>query len=185
MKTLTLEHRMKIAKTVKLWWELNKKSNPEFIKQRNLKISYALTGKPRPDVADQMRGWTPPNKGLQTGEYKKCLQCGKDFYVMPCYVGKKKFCSFECFRTYISNPEGWHNVHFSVGNWSKSSLIKEIGKCEMCGCNDVSILLVHHKDGNHKNNKKENLQLLCPNCHFKIHMNNGKVSFRNSSKSFK
>jgi len=27
------------------------------------------------------------------------------------------------------------------------------------------ILELHHIDGNHKNNKKANLQLLCPNCH--------------------
>lgn len=24
---------------------------------------------------------------------------------------------------------------------------------------------IHHKDGNRKNNKRENVELLCPNCH--------------------
>ena len=29
----------------------------------------------------------------------------------------------------------------------------------------ILTLEVEHKDGNHDNNKEENLQLLCPNCH--------------------
>lgn len=47
--------------------------------------------------------------------------------------------------------------------------IKE-NKCECCGNTGVwmgqkLILQLHHKDGNHKNNAIENLQILCPNCH--------------------
>ena len=42
-------------------------------------------------------------------------------------------------------------------------------KCENCGLTtwlDGPIPLhLHHIDGNHNNNKLENLQLLCPNCH--------------------
>jgi Zn finger protein HypA/HybF involved in hydrogenase expression len=42
-------------------------------------------------------------------------------------------------------------------------------KCEMCGITDWNnkplIMQLHHLDGNPKNNVKENLQLLCPNCH--------------------
>lgn len=42
-------------------------------------------------------------------------------------------------------------------------------KCEICGienwlCKNLSFSL-HHKDGNRKNNKLYNLQILCPNCH--------------------
>ena len=40
-------------------------------------------------------------------------------------------------------------------------------------------LEIHNKDGNYKNNKEENLQVLCPNCHslteaFKSHNKNGR-----------
>ena len=44
-------------------------------------------------------------------------------------------------------------------------------KCQLCGWGKMNIytnkipLEVHHIDGNYKNNKEENLQLLCPNCH--------------------
>ena len=45
--------------------------------------------------------------------------------------------------------------------------------CEIpgCGCNFInpytglSILQIHHIDGDCKNNKENNLELLCPNCH--------------------
>jgi len=43
-------------------------------------------------------------------------------------------------------------------------------RCECCGnmgswMGTELILQLHHKDGNHKNNSIENLQILCPNCH--------------------
>lgn len=41
--------------------------------------------------------------------------------------------------------------------------------CEICGIstwNNKSIKLeIHHKDGNYKNNKLNNVILICPNCH--------------------
>ena len=43
-------------------------------------------------------------------------------------------------------------------------------KCECCGCTHwmgKSIPLeLHHKDGNHDNNSFDNLEVLCPNCHY-------------------
>lgn len=42
-------------------------------------------------------------------------------------------------------------------------------KCEICGISswmDKEIILqIHHKDGNNSNNTRNNLMLLCPNCH--------------------
>jgi ssDNA-binding Zn-finger/Zn-ribbon topoisomerase 1 len=43
------------------------------------------------------------------------------------------------------------------------------GACERCGFDEVEILQLHHKDRNRRNNKAENLETLCPNCHFREH----------------
>lgn len=52
----------------------------------------------------------------------------------------------------------------------KLKLLKQRGKlCEKCGYNIYEILVVHHKDKNRENNKLENLELICPNCHAKEH----------------
>lgn len=53
----------------------------------------------------------------------------------------------------------------------KKRLIKEgikESKCEICGTSgDEVILELHHINGNHYDNRIENLQILCPNCHSK------------------
>jgi len=43
-------------------------------------------------------------------------------------------------------------------------------KCEKCGANDKRILCVHHIDRDRDNNKLENLQTLCFNCHRLVHL---------------
>lgn len=71
----------------------------------------------------------------------------------------------------------WHKNE-QLKDWSqyaiaanfKPHLIKKKGhKCEDCGnvkWKDKLIALeIHHLDGDRTNNKYENLQLLCPNCH--------------------
>ncbi len=42
-------------------------------------------------------------------------------------------------------------------------------KCERCGYSKSEVLQVHHKDRNNKNNDFNNLEIICPNCHFEDH----------------
>lgn len=54
-------------------------------------------------------------------------------------------------------------------------LIKEglkENKCEVCGC--AESLELHHINGNHQDNRLENLQILCANCHRKTDNFRGK-----------
>lgn len=67
--------------------------------------------------------------------------------------------------------------------------------CSKCGWNKInkktgkSPLNLEHIDGNWKNNKEENLDLLCPNCHSltetygSLNKGNGRKSRRKSRKS--
>ena len=59
-------------------------------------------------------------------------------------------------------------------------------KCEKCGWGEKNEftgtipLEIHHIDGDYTNNKEENLQVLCPNCHsltetHKSHNKNGRT----------
>lgn len=56
--------------------------------------------------------------------------------------------------------------------------IKE-SKCELCGYTEN--LELHHINGNHYDNRLENLQILCPNCHAKTDNYRGRNSNRNTT----
>ena len=61
----------------------------------------------------------------------------------------------------------------------KAVLIQERGhSCERCGLSewlgDIIPLELEHSDGDNKNNQKENLLLLCPNCHAKTEFYRGR-----------
>lgn len=50
--------------------------------------------------------------------------------------------------------------------------------CNQCKINDFSVLVVHHKDENHSNNEITNLEILCANCHYRIHYGNGATRYK-------
>ena len=57
----------------------------------------------------------------------------------------------------------------------RARLIKEglkESKCEICGCTES--LELHHINGNHQDNRLENMQILCANCHRKTDNFRGK-----------
>lgn len=84
----------------------------------------------------------------------------------------------------------------------KKRLIKEglkEYKCERCGIiewnNEEIVLELHHINGNHFDNRLENLQILCPNCHSQTLTHKGKdgkkyffdikTHFENTEKGYK
>lgn len=87
----------------------------------------------------------------------------------------------------------WETVDFETLGRGKrrERLLKEANyACTSEGCgydkcrpDGTSILEVDHIDGNHKNNKRENLRVLCPNCHALTpnFRNHGRKGHRKSS----
>ena len=86
----------------------------------------------------------------------------------------KKTCSRICSNVYRTG------IKYKIGRPSKDKvksqkalkirLLEARGKkCEKCDYDKFEILQVHHKDENRKNNDLQNLELICPNCHFEKH----------------
>lgn len=81
------------------------------------------------------------------------------------------------FTVYVTDDKIWCNELFKGNITAQAVRIKrhliaagyKSDICECCGISDWNgkpiSLQLHHIDGNPKNNKLENLQILCPNCH--------------------
>lgn len=57
-------------------------------------------------------------------------------------------------------------TYFKANIYSKLKLSLE-QKCTICGT--IEKLIVHHIDGNFRNNELSNIQIVCRGCHNKIH----------------
>lgn len=66
-------------------------------------------------------------------------------------------CGYRCEYTF------WHRLHY---------------KYERCRQSNISILEIHHKNGNHDDHKISNLLVLCGNHHKMMHDNEKKKEFR-------
>ena len=113
--------------------------------------------------------------GIERAYYNRCLNCG---VVIPI---KHKYCSGKCqqdyqYKTYIDRwkcgLENGMRGEYLVSQHIKRYLMGKFNnKCSQCGWGEVNPytgnipLEVHHNDGDYTNNKEENLDLLCPNCH--------------------
>ncbi len=116
------------------------------------------------------------------GNYQKirndrpCIVCGN-----PLGKNAKKFCSTKCERDFLYNEyiKKWKagekdgiRCEYQISDHIKHYIHdKYENKCCKCGWHEINPytnktpLEIHHKDGDYKNNKEDNLELLCPNCH--------------------
>lgn len=106
------------------------------------------------------------------------IHCRKE---IPCIIcGKlilaglhKKTCSRSCSN---KNREG---IKYKIGRPKdkarsarvlKLRLIEIKGKsCERCNYDKYEILQIHHKNRQKTDNRIENLEIICPNCHYEEH----------------
>jgi hypothetical protein len=107
--------------------------------------------------------------GISNRKEIPCVVCG----TLLLSGLNKKTCSRACSNKHRagikylqSRPKDKVNSHKQL----KLRLLGLRGKiCERCNYDTYEILQIHHKDRNRKNNELNNLELICPNCHFEEH----------------
>ncbi len=109
-------------------------------------------------------------------EDKHCVNCNSQL------VKKQiKYCSNKCqanhqYKTYIERWQSGLETGMQGGekvseNIKRFLIEKHGNKCSQCGWNEINPttgkvpIQIDHIDGDYRNNKEENLRLLCPNCH--------------------
>ena len=110
-------------------------------------------------------------RNFKFGKYadKKCFICDN-------ITSNQIYCSRTCFNIHrdikVNDKikSGLYKIACGDTTMLRKYLIKERGRCcELCKfdmwLNKPIPLNVHHKDGDAYNNKLDNLQLLCLNCH--------------------
>ena len=166
---------------------LEKLINTEHISYEEIGRRYGVSGQSIKKAASRLginipkRRKINPKETFGRGTAKKgyCLNCGKEFVMYKSHSGK--FCSNKCQGEYEHNEyiKKWKNGEktglkgkFLISNAIRKYLFEKYNNsCQICGWNEINKytgnvpLQIHHIDGDCTNNKEENLQLLCPNCH--------------------
>lgn len=152
-----------------------KKERP-LCKQCGKLVDRPPASSPRFCNTECFRAWRSDHPELFRGTRTvPCKKCGKILDFKP--SDKRKFCNVACSLEYkraSSVPKADGSVvttNKSTLKWQRSYARKIYNnKCCRCGYDKCpEILQVHHKDFNPRNQDRENLLLLCPNCHEEEH----------------
>lgn len=110
----------------------------------------------------------------------KCAWCDTLFDRQKNKLHNSKSGLFFCNRKCKENAQKLGGIteimpdHYGAGLYSNESLVKELKQenknCVDCGENKYYLLCIHHIDSNRKNNTRENLEVVCFNCHAKRHL---------------
>lgn len=119
----------------------------------------------------------------------KCKYCDRTFEKSQSMGAHQKWCNLDTRPDFSgeNNPmfgksnkgknqwakKDWENTPFDDLGWTskRKLLLKESNySCSMCGFSQTRsdgtvILQIDHINGDRSNNSKENLRVLCPNCH--------------------
>lgn len=115
-------------------------------------------------------------KRIRTARGYFCEHCGGEIS-----GSGKKFCSSQCSadHRYTEKIAMWVSGDYDasrqsgeISSWARNYLLKQSNHaCSKCGWSVANpttgkvILTLEHKDGNWQNNRFDNLEVLCYNCH--------------------
>ena len=109
---------------------------------------------------------------------KICKYCGK---TLTSEQRHNTYCSQTCankdkqqqkINAWLSGEDNGMRQGNALSQTIRNYLLEQANySCEICGWNKINPvtqkvpLEIHHIDGNYENNRPDNLQVLCPNCH--------------------
>lgn len=110
-----------------------------------------------------------------------CDYCGSMFYrgTSKKTISKSglQFCCRKCKDMAQKIDSGFKAIHPSHygkhANYRNKALSNQPNKCNRCGYDIIHVLVVHHKDRDRSNNNISNLEILCRNCHYIVHIEDG------------
>ena len=102
-------------------------------------------------------------RGRKIKFFVVCKECGQKKHRSQFYLKKSKY-KHGKLRDNLCKECAMKVFYRNTGRVYKLLLKKEI--CEMCDFKGLQCQLdIHHIDGNRNNNKRNNLKVLCANCH--------------------
>jgi hypothetical protein len=106
-----------------------------------------------------------------------CLFCGKIITGRVRFQsGERRFCDRRCASIANRTLSGKRN-YIVIGFAARLRKAKKIS-CEVCGIDDIRVLVVHHKNRDRRDIRVRNLRVLCANHHHIIHWGKGRGARR-------
>lgn len=114
---------------------------------------------------------------LQSHTNSECSWCNKLYFCRRFKTIKHgfRFCSRKCkdIAQRIGGIKEIQPPHYGEvsSSYRRDAFENFVNECNKCKYKENMLaLIVHHKDRNRKNNKLENLEILCWNCHMILHL---------------
>lgn len=107
----------------------------------------------------------------------RCITCNKDFHIKPSKVGRNLNCSWGCRIEYLKTKKG-DKAYAWKGGWMQRGYLLQGAEKKPLHRKVMEEFLrrpltdkeqVHHKDHNRLNNSIDNLVVLSPSEHAKLH----------------
>lgn len=99
----------------------------------------------------------------------KCAECGTKFDVVPFKASRRRFCSLKCANQKVRGRALPLPEDELIGDRKHRAICFRHHKKECIVCKEKLAVTVHHYNGNHSDDRPENLVPICANHHIYLH----------------